>query len=202
MNFEELVKKNRSYRGYSQTIKLTRTEIEEILNLARYCPSSVNFQPFKYYISSDKKTNDLIQPLTGWARRIKDQKLPREGHNPTAFVVICYDNMIGSNAQRFMKDVGIVAQTILLSAVDMGFGGIMIGNFSAEKVASTLELAPNLEPVLILALGKPDEKVKIVSVDHDGDIAYRRDESHITYVPKRSLQDILINNRDNDCKWV
>lgn len=95
-----------------------------------------------------------------------------------------------------MKDVGIVAQTMLLGSIEMGLGGIMIGNFNAGKVSEALSLEDHLEPVLILALGKPDEEVRLVEVPEDGDIGYTRDEQHITYVPKRSKEELIINCKE------
>ena len=112
---------------------------------------------------------------------------------PTGFIVICYDAAIGPNAQRFSKDIGIVAQTILLGAVDMGRGGCMIGNFDPQKVKEAIALEDGLEPVLIVALGKPDEKIVITDVPKDGDIGYYRDEDDVHYVPKRRLEDIVLN---------
>ena len=49
MNFLELVKKNRSYRGFDENVKITREEMLKIVDCARLCPSSVNIQPLKYY---------------------------------------------------------------------------------------------------------------------------------------------------------
>ena len=47
--------------------------------------------------------------------------------------------------------------------------------------------------MLIVALGKPDEKVVITDVPKDGDIGYYRDEDDVHYVPKRRLEDIVLN---------
>lgn len=193
MEFLARVKLNRSYRGFDQERPVKREELEFLVELARFCPSSINFQPLKFYLSCDAKTNAVIQPLTGWARRLPHLNLPREGHNPTAFIVICADKTIASNPERFMKDVGIVAQTMLLGSIDLGLGGIMIGNFSAAKVSEALQLADHLEPVLIVAIGKPDEEVRLTALPDSGDISYSRDEQHVTYVPKRPMDELLIN---------
>lgn len=193
MEFLERVKLNRSYRGFNQERIVKREELESLVELARFCPSSINFQPLKFYLSCDAQTNAVIQPLTGWARRLPHLNLPREGHNPTAFIVICADKNIASNPERFMKDVGIVAQTMLLGSIDLGLGGIMIGNFSAAKVSEALQLADHLEPVLIVAIGKPDEEVRLTELPDSGDISYSRDEQHVTYVPKRPMNELLIN---------
>ncbi len=190
---KDLVLKNRSYRGYDESVEVTRAQLEEIVDCARFTPFSQNFQSFKYYLSCDKETNAKIQPLTGWARWLQPLKLPHDGKCPTAFIVICYDSTIGPGPRRFDKDVGIVAQTMLLAAVEMGLGGIMIGNFSPEQVSAALELPENLTPQLIVAIGKPDETVVLTELKENGDINYYRDENDVHYVPKRSLNELLIN---------
>lgn len=192
MDFLQLVKKNRSYRGFDERVKVTRKELEQLVEYARFCPSSVNNQALKFYLSCTEKTNALIQPLTGWARRLKDIELPHPGHLPTGFVVICYDSNIPGGAARYAKDVGIVAQTMLLGAVKMGLGGCMIGNFAPEKLSAALGLAANLEPVLILAIGKPDETVVLTDAVN-GEVGYYRDGTDRHFVPKRPLEELILN---------
>ena len=191
--FREIVIANRSYRGYDESYKFTREKLEEYVDLTRFTPSSVNMQPFKYYIAYEKSNVDTIQKMNKWARALPELNLPYEGKRPTAFIIICQDTNIFSNTNRFMKDVGIVAQTILLQAAEDDLGGCMIGNFNAEEVKSTLDLSENLLPLLIVALGKPAEKIVITEVKEDGKTDYYRDENDVHYVPKRSLEDILIN---------
>jgi len=193
MDFLELNKKNRSYRNYDESYVMKREQLEELISLTRFCPSSVNMQPFKYYLSFDQATNALIQPLTKWARALQPMELPRKGHCPTGFIVVCYDTKIGPGVDRFWKDVGIVAQTILLGAVNMGLGGCMIGNFSPEKTAETLSIPTDLKPVLILALGKPDETIVLLDANEGSDMNYFRDENDIHYVPKRTLRELIIH---------
>ena len=45
---------------------------------------------------------------------------------------------------------------------------------------------------LVLALGKPKEKVVVVPVGADGDVRYYRDADQVHYVPKRSLDEIIL----------
>ena len=117
--------------------------------------------------------------------------LPHPGKEPTAFIVICQDTDIDSNLSRFQRDVGIVAQTMLLRATELGLGGWMIGSFSAGSVHDTLRLAKNIKPILIIAVGKPDEEV-ILTDAKDGNTEYFRDEDDRHYVPKRALTDMII----------
>ena len=44
---KELVKKNRSYRRFYQEKKLTRQQLMELVETARFTPSAANRQPFK-----------------------------------------------------------------------------------------------------------------------------------------------------------
>ena len=67
----------------------------------------------------------------------------------------------------------------------------MIGSFSPVGVKEILELGENLVPKLVLALGKPDERVELVGEADDGSVTYYR-EGGIHYVQKRKLENILI----------
>ena len=93
----------------------------------------------------------------------------------------------------FLRDIGIVAQTMLLAAVEKGLGGCMIGNFSKKKTKELLHLPEEIEPNLIVAFGKPAEEIILTEVGEDGSTNYYRDETNrIHYVPKRALEDILL----------
>ena len=124
--------------------------------------------------------------------QLPELKLPREGMHPTGFIVICHDLRVNANPTPFLKDVGIVAQTILLAATEKGFGGCMIGSYKADALRIELGLVEELVPQLVIALGKPAEEVRIAQVGADGDTVYYRDENDVHYVPKRSLEDILL----------
>ena len=189
---KELVIKNRSYRGFDENYSFTREQLEGYVDLTRYTASSVNAQPLKYKIVFEKNEVEAVRPLTRWARALPDMVLPHPNMHATAFIIICQDTDISPNLARYQKDIGIVAQTITLAAVEDGLGGCMIGNFTPDEVKETLNLAENLTPMLIIALGKPDEEIVIKEIDNGESTKYYRDENDIHYVPKRKLKDILI----------
>jgi len=73
-----------------------------------------------------------------------------------------------------------------------GYGGCLIGSFRKEKIISTLNIPERYDPLLIIALGKPKDTVRLEEIDEGQDIKYYRDEQGIHRVPKRKLENIII----------
>ena len=186
----DLIKANRSYRGFDHSRIVTKDELLLLVEAARLCPSSVNMQPLKYFLAYDPATVATIQAETKWAKGLPDLTLPHPGKEPTAFIVICQDTNIDANLSRFQRDVGIVAQTMLLTAVEMGLGGCMIGDFNAGSVHDVLGLKEQIRPLQIVAIGKEVILTDVV----DGKTGYYRDDQDRHYVPKRKLEDLVVGN--------
>ena len=190
---KDLVLKNRSYRGYDKTRKVTGQELQEFVDLARITASSANIQPLKYYVSSKEQEVEDILKLTKWAAALPDLSLPYPEMGPSGFIVICLDTAIGPNETTFLRDIGIAAQTMLLAAAEKELGGCMIGNFDKNGLKKLLQLPEGIEPNLVVAFGRPAEKIVLTDVGEDGNTRYYRDETGtVHFVPKRSLKDVLL----------
>ena len=100
---KELLRKNRSYRGFNQNRAITREELEELVDCARLCPSSVNAQPLCYYLVWKPEELALVQPLTHWAKALSQLTLPHPGKNPTGFIVICQNQQIEQYFQKHRR---------------------------------------------------------------------------------------------------
>ena len=187
MNFRELVLKNRSTRAFDPARRISREELEQLVDLARLTPSAVNLQPLKYLLSWQEETNALILAHTAWAGLLKDISLPPEGKGPAGYIVICTDTRIAKNAAT---DVGIAAQTIFLGAAEKGLSGCMIGAID-PKLHDLLGLKEQYRISLIVALGKGAEDIRLTETKGNDTAYYREGDAH--YVPKRPLEEILIN---------
>ena len=190
---KDLVLKSRSFRSFDKSRKITEEEILALIDLTRSCPSARNLQPLKYRYCVSEEDISRIFPLTSFAGALKPLVLPPRQHEPTAYIVICSDNEIcPKDSNRFLLvDVGIAAQTIMLGATEMGLGGCMLGAFKAEEVSEALCIDEKYTPILILALGKPDEAVVLKDASQI-DVPYYRDENSTHFVPKRKLEDIVL----------
>ena len=190
MEFHELVGKNRSYRRFHQDETVERATLEYLVGLARLTPSWMNKQPLKYFLSCDERTNGAILECLKWAGYLKDWNGPPESERPTAYIVIIGDRTIERNV---VCDHGIAAQTMLLGATERGLGGCIIGTVNRTNLASHLKLSFDQEILLVLALGKPKESVVVEDLDAVGDVKYWRDVNEVHHVPKRTLDEIIVN---------
>lgn len=189
MNVRELVLKNRTYRRFYQDHPLERETLRELVDLARHSSSGGNLQPLKYLLSTEPELNARIFETVAWAGYLKEWPGPEEGERPTGYIVVMLDKSISKTP---FWDHGLAAQSILLGAVERGLGGCMFGNIRKDDLAAVLGLAEHLEILMVIALGKPKEEVRLVPLGPDGDVKYYRDANGVHYVPKRELNGIII----------
>lgn len=185
----DLVTRNRSYRRFDETVKVTRQTLRGLVDLARLGASGQNLQPLRYVLSCEPDRNATIFPLLEWAGYLRDWPGPAPGERPAAYIVMLGDRRLGKS---FRYDCGIAAQTILLGAVARGLGGCIIGSVQRERLRSVLSIPDSCEILLVLALGRPAEQVRIEPLPADGDIRYWRDGEGIHHVPKRDLDEIIL----------
>lgn len=186
--FSQLVAENRSYRRFDETCHIASSDLMDLVALARLTPSAANLQPLKYITCANSDQNQAIFDTLKWAAYLKEWDGPEPGERPTGYIIMLQDRDI-KNILNF--DQGIAAQSIMLGAVSMGWGGCMIASFHKKKLRKILELPENLDILLVLAIGKPVETVEINPIV-DNDVKYWRDDKNVHHVPKRALAEILI----------
>lgn len=163
--------------------------LAELVDLARVSASAANLQPLKYILSNARDANDKIFQCLKWAGYLKQWPGPEPGERPGAYIVILHDTRI---CKQVDCDHGIAAQSILLGAREKGLAGCMIAAINKPKLTKALSIADHLEILLVLAIGKPKEKIVIDALNEQENIQYWRDADGIHHVPKRSIPDIII----------
>jgi len=186
---QDLVMKNRSFRRFQEDFSISEDTLRQLVELARFSPSGANLQPLKFILSRDRGKNALIFPHLAWAGYLRDWDGPEEGERPSAYIIILGDREL---SKKFGCDHGIAAQSMLLGAAEKELGGCMIGSIDREGLRNSLGIPEKCEILLILALGKPAERVVLETTNVEGDIKYWRDEEGIHHVPKRPLDELIL----------
>lgn len=182
----KLIFKNRSYRGYDNSFVVRRDQLLRIVETNTRIPSARNSQQLRFRIVTSEEAHKVL-PHFRLGGALPHLHLPHEGSEPRAFIVVCAVPPIDHYTYI---DLGISAQTMLLQAVEIGLGGICIGAFDKEALKASLELP--LDPLLLIAIGKPAEKIELVSISADQSHTYYRDENGTHYVPKVRAEELLI----------
>jgi len=189
MTLRELVSRTRSFRRFYEHHLISLRTLEDLVDTARLTSSAENLQPLRYILSVDPAMNSRIFPLLSWAAYLKDWPGPKEGERPAGYIALLGDM---KHSNTFEGDMGIAAQTIMLGAMEAGIGGCMIGSLHKRELADLLQIPEGFEVLLVVALGKPKEKVVLEQMGPDGDVRYWRDEKGIHHVPKRDLESIIL----------
>ena len=184
-SLDSLLKKNRSYRGFDQRHEVSEDELKQIVAVSTLVASGMNKQRLRYRLVTKPDAGKVLPHITLGAA-LPEEHLPHPGSEPQAFIVVCATE---KENKVIDIDLGIAAQSMLLKAIEMGLGGIFILNFRAAAVQQALNLPS--EPIAIIAIGKPAEKIFLVPVHTGSDLNYYRKDG-IHYVPKLNADDLLI----------
>ena len=184
---ETLMERNRSYRGYQKDFVVKRDMLERIVVVNTKIASAKNQQVLRFKLVTKETGADIIVQNMKLGGLLPELHLPFPDTEPEAFIIVC--STIPEN--KFVDiDLGIAAQSMLLKATEMGLNGIMIGAFNKAKVIEAFQLP--YEPLLILAIGKGAERIKLQPVDKNEALAYYRDAEGVQYVPKIRWEQLLL----------
>lgn len=176
---------NRSYRGYDNKFVVRPDQLQRIIEVATLCPSARNQQVLRFRPVTQEEAEKVL-PHIRLGGALPELNLPFAGTEPNAFVVIC---STVEESHYVSVDLGIVAQSMLLQATEIGLGGICIGAFDRKAVKESLALP--YDPILVLAIGRPAEHIELRTVEEGAPLNYYR-EGGIHYVPKIRIEDLII----------
>ena len=149
------IKKRRSIRAYSKE-KITKEELEKLIDAMRWAPSAGNIQPWKFIIVSNTEIKHKLSIAA------LDQMFIEEA---PIVVVVCANEKdseggYGSRGKTLycLQDTAAAIQNLLLAAYALGLGTCWIGAFNEEEVRRILNVPIGVRPVAIVPVGHPSEK--------------------------------------------
>ena len=186
----KFIKETRSFRSFEK-VKISKKELEEVIEIARYSSSARNAQCIRYILISNEKICDQVFPHTKWAGSIDWN--PTKDESPVAYILMLNKIKIGTSDTLFNFDMGIASQNIMLKLRDMKYGGCILGAYNKPMIKDLLEVSDDYDLGVLIAIGKPKETVEII--DTSSDTKYFR-SNNIHYVPKLKKEDLIIKNID------
>lgn len=189
MNLENLLEIRRSYRKFDNSKKLTKDEINKILDSIKYSSCGKNKQDLRFIsIESEKKVREVFNILN-WAGNLPPEVgKPKDGEEPVYIVAVLSKK---TSTKLVEVDKGLAISNMTLTAIDMGIGSCIIANFSHEKLKNILNISDEFDANLVVAFGYPAIKSSIKEISLGEDVGYFLDDSGNYVVPKYKTEDIV-----------
>jgi nitroreductase len=184
-SLSSLLLENRSHRAFARSFVVREDQLRRIVSVNSRVASARNRQTLRFRLVMGDEAKSML-PLIKMGSAFKDVQLSQVGYEPNAFIVVC--STIEPRQSTYV-DLGISVQSMLLQAVEIGLNGVCIMSLDKQQVTELLALP--FEPLVVLAIGRSAERVKIVDIkDGDNCDYYREDGVHC--VPKIVPDDLII----------
>ena len=184
---DSLLLRNRSCRGYDSNYIVSKEELLKIVEVNTKIASARNQQVLRFRLVYGTEAKEVTKAIKlGGA--LPELNLPLPGTEPNAYIIICTQEPKGKWVDI---DLGISAQSMLLKAVDLGLNGICIAAFNKEKICALVNSGRQMEPLLILAIGKSIERFQLLPIGQEDEHNYFR-KNGVHFVPKVRIEDLLI----------
>ena len=177
MNTLDAIEKRRSVKHYDPEHLLTSDEIDAILSSAMLSPTSFNIQHWRFVQVSDADARRRLRDVAWDQAQVTDASLllvlcadvkawtrqpdsywrnaPKETRNT---MVSMLSDFYQGNGQlqrdEAMRSVGIAAQTIMLTAKDMGYDSCPMIGFDPDAVAEIIDLPEDHIIGMMISIGK------------------------------------------------
>lgn len=184
---KDLITQSRTTRRFDKDFEVTLGDLRELVELSRICSSAMNAQPLKYILVTKKDDVLKLARNSTWAGALPEWT-QGEDERPSAFIVVLNDKNLDGYA---MFDAGASFAAISLGAKTKGLSVCPLASTDKEVCKRLFNIADNFEVLITIAVGKGAENIKLINAK-DGDIRYFRDEKQTHFVPKRTLEDIVI----------
>jgi len=152
----DIIKNRWSPRSFSGKA-IEPADVNAILEAGTWAFSAINEQPWRYIVAH--RGTELFNSFFD---------LLFAGNQPwnknAATLVISISKKTFANAatnSSALHDVGAANMLLTLQANSMGIYTHIMGGFDKEKAVSLLHLSEDLEPVVMIALGYPDNADKL-----------------------------------------
>ncbi len=150
METEEAIRSRRSVREFTGE-PVTAGELDRLVEAARWAPSGLNNQPWRFMKVTDRPTIAELSRLTKYRGVVA---------GAAAVIAVFLDSGAMYDRTKDLMSAGAAVQNILLAAHDLGLGACWLGEILARRAEAEdlLEVSEDLELVALVAVGRPVER--------------------------------------------
>lgn len=151
MDIFNIIRERRSIRKYKNQMPAD-AEITKVLEAARWAPSGLNNQPWRFLLIKDKVKKDTLAKFTKYGDTIKSAPI---------LIIACMDVSDSYNREKDLMAMGAFIQNMCLQAHSLGLGTCWLGEIlnKKEEACKYLNLDEDLELMAAVTLGYPDEDI-------------------------------------------
>lgn len=151
MQISSLLAGRNSPRAFGQDV-VKKEHIEQVLEAARWAPSSGNRQPWRFLIRADRASILEMAPCLSrgnqWALRA-----------PVLLTLLTRAEESGqSNGIPYaFFDCGLAVMSLIVEAESLGLKAHVMAGWNREPLMALLRVPPGFDPVVVIALGHPGD---------------------------------------------
>ena len=186
IEFEKVVYERRTIRRFKKE-PIPIEILKKLVDFARLAPAASNKQSLEYVIVEDSEMRSKLFPLLRWAAYLpKEQRTPKEGKRPMAYIIVLNNIRIRKNAPYH---IGAAIESILLGATNFGLGACWMGSIDKIKIRELFKIPKHYKISHVISLGVSDEKSQVEP--YENSFKYWKDKKGKMHVPKRSKEEII-----------
>jgi len=151
----EAIKNRRSVRAFTDA-RVSKAEVDKLIDAARWAPSAGNIQPWEFIVVRDPKIKRGLCEAAGNQDFIEEAPV---------VIVVCANELrssqgYGSRGVNLycLQDTAAAIQNMLLAAGAMGLATCWVGAFREEEAKKVLNIPIRVRPVAIIPVGHPVHK--------------------------------------------
>lgn len=185
-SLSDVIKERHSVRKYDPNYKISKEEIEEMLNLATLAPSSSNLQAWRFMVIQDEETKKELRAIAFNQEQVETssaviavlgdkemyksvEKVYQSAHKAGYMDEANMNRLIESTLNTYPNapeearkniaafDAGLVSMQLMLIAKERGYDTVTMGGFNKEQFVDKFNVDDRYFPIVLIALGKAAE---------------------------------------------
>lgn len=153
----EIIATRRSPRSFNETATISNEDLTAILEAARWAPSAFNGQPWRFFVGKrgDEVFTQIMTSLgdfnKSWAK------------NASALILVAGKTVRGDGSIHadYQFDCGLAVGQLVIETHHRGLIAHQMTGFDKAVAQEVLSIAPELLPVVVIAVGTQDVPEKL-----------------------------------------